>query len=186
MRLSALTFVSSACLACSAMSAHADTLDFTVTITQQSAIPYPAPIATGSVYTGSATFAGSFVENAPLPTITGFKFNFPGASPLPLFYSELSLMQTYINGPVSLAVVYTNPFNSKFDFNLVGSSFQVANYANPNAGLVEEEGTVAYTYVPDAPPVPPPSAVPEPSTFVLLGTGLLTTAGAVRRRLTRA
>ena len=56
-----------------------------------------------------------------------------------------------------------------------------------NLGFLIEDLSADYSQVlpPPPPPPPPDSTVPEPSTFVLVGSSMLGLAGAVRRRLAR-
>ena len=117
-----------------------------------------------------------------------------GMTTLDLFTGTPSVLSIYLNfanstsqngigtyGQDGSHTVYVGSANDRFSFTddlhnytLAGGAFNLQDVSGNYVGAVFN-GTLTA--------VPPPSA-PEPSSFVLLGTGLLAVAGAVRRRLT--
>jgi len=159
--------------------AKADTIDFTVTITQQNLLQN---IPVGTVYTGFVHYDGSIDPNftGVPPTLTSYGFDFPSApSSLSDFKWEF-VQRTAVGQPLFVELMYVDPSDPAASFDITNTLFQtILPYAQTPDSVtyrVEETGTVSYSYVADTPP-----AVPEPASFLLVGTGLL--AALNRRRL---
>ncbi|HEU4636482.1 MAG TPA: hypothetical protein VFS41_09910 [Edaphobacter sp.] len=154
-----------------ASAVKADTVNFTVTINRQEAL-HTVPV--GTVYTGFLHYEGSIDPNftgyPPIPTSYGF--NYPSAPASLADFKWAFLQRHYIGGPLFAGLMYTNYAYPGASFDMIGDLFEIIlpNYEEPNAVgyTVGETGTVAYTYTSD-----PAPAVPEPFSFMLVGTGLV-------------
>lgn len=183
--------------------AHASTITGTVFTTA----PYPAPLSPSQ--TPSGTNLGSFTVNqinffsSGIPssayTVAGF-LNSNGSveTGLPASTAAMSLnnKELQLMGNVSLVAgtTYTITHDDGIFLYLNGSNTCTICSGSPTvaAGSSFSVGTTGtysfdllYAEVNGAPAVLdfPPTVTPEPSTFVLLGSGLLGAAGAVRRRM---
>jgi hypothetical protein len=168
-------FALPAALALTTLAAHADTFDWSLT--------GPAASLGGFPETGSGTLTASlsgseWVISSIAGTLGGSAItgltNFGGADNL--LFPDSTFLDTS-----GLGVETTNSteFNI-FSFYAPGSTDITPgnNYGEIASGVGFGVGTFSLTES--------PSAVPEPSTFVLLGTGLLGAAGAARRKLFHA
>jgi hypothetical protein len=158
--------------------AKADTINFTVTITQQQNL-HDIPI--GTVYTGFAHYDGSIDPNFTgyPPTLTSYGFSFPSA-PASLSDFKWEFDQRHvIGGPLFLGLMYIDYSYPGASFEIIGNTFEtiLPTYVTATSVgyTVGETGTVTYSYTAD-----PPSSVPEPASLFLVGTGLMSAFGLSR------
>ena len=179
MRLFRICLVLIALLA-AASTAKADTINFTVTITQQVGL-HTVPV--GTVYTGFVHYDGSVDPNFTgyPPTLTSYGFNFPFA-PASLSDFKWEFVQRHAIGqPLFVELGYVNFSVPGASFLLTANLFDIIIPTSETANTVGyqegESGTVSYTYTADT-----PALVPEPGSLVLVGTGLLGALNLLQRR----
>ena len=158
-----------------AASASTVTYDFTIS-------NVTGPLAPGP-YSGSFSFDSSTIAPGQMvqgPSLTGFDFTLNGitynASTINdnflTFDSTGALANFLICSPGCTVAALTNTFSIEGDPEIGG----VFNYSTSTTPfIIEDLGGLTFSEV--------TSPVPEPGTFALLGTGLLSGAGVVRRRL---
>jgi hypothetical protein len=177
MRLAHLAFtVAVTFLAASPFSAHADTV---YTYTGNPYTAAQAPYTTSDFISGSFTVKGSLGANLSVQDIPVLSYSFSdGVEPI-----------SSGNGPNFADFVVATDANgdiSQWMIQLVSQNFIISrNYQE----RVEDMAGISGTGVASNSNDPGtwtseelPAFVPEPSTFVLLGTGLLGIAGAARRK----
>jgi len=155
-----------------ASAVKADTINFTVTITQQQAL-HTVPV--GTVYNGFLHYDGSvdpnFTGYPPIPT--SYAFDYPSAPDSLADFKWAFLQRNAIGQPLFAGLMYVDYSYPGASFYVIGDIFGIIlpiSETDKSVGYIEGElGKVSYTYVSD----PPASTVPEPFSFLLVGTGLV-------------
>lgn len=161
--------------------AKADTIYFTATITRQFGL---SVVPIGSTYTGSIHYPGSidpnFTGTPPIPD--SYTFNYPSAPDSLSDFKWAFLQRHYIGGPLFAGLMYVDFSDPVASFNLIGDGFFIFTPTYEDIKMVDwtvyEYGDVSYTYASD---FPIPSTVPEPSSLLLIATGIVSAAGMRKR-----
>jgi hypothetical protein len=175
MRLSLLATAAALCL--SSLAARADTV-YVYTYTGQDFTSASAPYTTSDSVTGELTFS------SPL----GADLDFQQEIPVSYSFSDGVDTLTQANSNLSFAELSTDSSGniSRYAYGMStpgGPFISISSAQGDDIGdsLVDEANTPtsgAFTG-----PTTQVSATPEPSSFVLLGTGMLGVVGMVRKRL---
>jgi hypothetical protein len=166
-----LPFVAAAVLMSAGITAHADSFDFSFS---------------GSTGSGSGTFTGSLTSTPGVYLITSVTGTTngqtianllpPGTYPTSFGVSGENDNDLYLNGAAFVdfaGISYVLADGTDVNLASEGSS-EYAEIAGPNPTAVEALDFFTVT---------PAAATPEPSSFVLLGSGLLGVVGLLRKRL---
>jgi hypothetical protein len=180
MKRFSLALAALALAALTSTSAFADSVDFTFSFT-------------GSNYSGTGTFVTTS-EGGDQYLITGITGEVNGTA-ISSLLSTGSFPTGFLNVPNDNLLIYpgTFGFNSPSYFDDAGVSFTVGSgrteydvnlndtffFENAVTGGNHSSNKIEFDSV-----SVDPAPVPEPSTLMLLGTGILGAAGAIRRRLT--
>jgi PEP-CTERM motif len=153
----------------------------------------PSPFTAADFVSGSLTVATRLGDNLSDQAISPTSFSFSnGIDTLtntdPNVNDAVFHVSTDAAGAIDKWIVYIQTDTLVVSSRLFGTveDYGVAGEASIPGGSIVEEGLVlndAGTWSSNAPLMDPPSAVPEPSSLFLLGTGTIGVAGMMRSRL---
>ena len=182
-RLSLLAAV----LSCASLCAHGQSYQYTFSFTNLAAGPTTYPDFTLTVDQPSLiTTTGLQSLGTPLSTPFGYDINNFGENSSGLFLFSDDTTATIDDSTISFSPDSFSFFpNDSFSTYLGLGNYlgTVQGNGSPNISLTAGDISLSIAQVTGTGPTGPPTATPEPSTFALLGTGLLGFAGVVRRRI---
>lgn len=176
-------------LLCASLFAHAQSYDYTFSFTNLASGSTTYPGFTLTIpESGLIGTTGLQSLSTPLSTPFGYTINYFGENSSGLFlFSNDDSIATITDSTIS----FSPDSFSFFPNNAYSTYLSPGDYlgtaggnGDPNVSLTAGDVSLSIAAVSGTGPTGPgPSATPEPSTFALLGTGLLGFGGIVRRRI---